>query len=153
MSLHPKYPDSYFGPDNATGYVIGRFYRHPNGGVTFASEGFMLWGDAQNALRNCVPPETAVQKGLVRSQDYEERPDVIHLAVDFIEHCNDVTAPVAFHGRTFDGSEKLEEVVTPKLAKSQEAAFNNACNVLNNHFMAALLADATEDGDDDDDDQ
>lgn len=128
------YPDSYFGPDNASGYVIGRFYRNPGGGVSFASEGFLLWGDAQNALQRSVPPETALQKGLVRSQAYDEgRPDEVMLAMDFVKLCTDATEQYPVFSRTLE-STTFEQIITPELYPKQQATLDMACNVLGVYF-------------------
>lgn len=152
-----KFPDSWFGPDNATGHAIGRFYRQPNGTIGFAADAFILWGDAMNAIERSVSPETAKTKGLVRTAAYEEesRPDAVDFAFAFVQHCNQATEPVGHYTRSYDGATQLEKVTIPELPVKQEAALGMACQLIGQYFADALgdlddgIEPEHEDGEDD----
>lgn len=145
----PQFPDSWFGPDNATGFAVGRFFRQPNGTVGFVADGFLLWGDGINAIEKCVPPETAKTKGLVRTAGYEdERPDAVDFAFAFVRHCNRTTEPVGHYARGYDGSTSLEKVTIPELPPKQEAAHAMACQLIGQYFADALQAGSNVDHDD-----
>ena len=141
---------SYFGRDNATGYVLGRFYRCQGGKVTFGTDGFILWSDAEGLLDRLVSPEVSLERGLSRTEDIEEgyRPDSVELAFEFIRHCNRMMMPVpVVRSSVFDGTKELvEEVVKQELIPKQEAVLRVACNVLGRYMSEQFPDCAEEDG-------
>lgn len=138
-----------FGSDGATGYCIGRFYRQSGGNVAFVADGFMLWGDAQNALRQSVSPETALHKGLVRAEGYEEeyRPDQVDVALAFVRHCNKIQEPIVVHDHTVDGGSETQIFDPQEMHPRQEGAFAIACQVIGKYLARELEEDQGDDGD------